>query len=103
MTTTNDQALILRDGEGNFYVITNEMLQAGRASGETRAALEKAMKDDTSGFFFDFLSQVNAINNPQTVNNTATQVAVGAFTGPQTLTQVGINSSNINASNVGRA
>jgi hypothetical protein len=102
MTTMNDQALILRDGEGNFYVITSEMLQAGRASGETQAALEKAMKDDTSGFFFDFLNQVNAINNPQNVSNVGANFAFGAFTGPQNLTQVGINTSNINASNVGR-
>jgi hypothetical protein len=100
---TQDQVLVVRDGEGNFYLLSGKSIEAARVSDEQKAKLEQALTSDTSGFFFDFLNQVNAINNPQTVNNTATQVAAGVFTGPQNLTQVGINTSNINAANFGRA
>jgi hypothetical protein len=100
---TQDQVLVVRDGEGNFYLLSSKSIEAARVSDEQKAKLEQAMSSDTSGFFFDFLNQVNAINNPQNVSNVGANFAVGAFTGPQTLTQVGINSSNINAANFGRA
>jgi hypothetical protein len=98
---TQDQVLIIRDGEGNFYVVSGETIQAGRLSDDQKAALENAIQSDVSGFgFFNTVLQGNFISNPQNVSNTGSNVAFGFFTGPQNLTQVGINSSNIGAGNV---
>ncbi|MGE0539412.1 MAG: hypothetical protein AB7R89_04475 [Dehalococcoidia bacterium] len=91
----NEQALILRDGDGNFYVISSDVVGQSRVSVEQKAALEEALKGDTAGFLFDFASLNSVINVPQTNNATANNVAVGFFTGPQTIAQVQGNVANV--------
>jgi hypothetical protein len=101
---TQDQVLIIRDSDGNFYVIPGSMLESGRVPDDQKAALEQAIQSDVSGFgFFNTIAQGNFISNPQNVSNTGSNFAAGFLTGPQNLTQVGINTSNIQAFNVANA
>ena len=91
----NEQALILRDGDGNFYVISSDVIGQSQVSTEQKAALEEALKGDTAGFLFDFASLTSVVNVPQTNNATANNVAIGFFVGPQTIAQVQGNTANV--------
>jgi hypothetical protein len=89
------QALILRDGAGNFYVIDGTLIEQGKVSDQQKAALEEAVKGDVSGFLFDFAALSNITNLAQTNNASANNVAFGAFVGPQTIAQIQGNSANV--------
>jgi hypothetical protein len=89
------QALILRDGEGNFYAISGELIDKSRVTEEQKQALEQALKGDVSGFLFDFAALSNLTNVAQSNNANANNVAFGAFVGPQTIAQIQGNQANI--------
>ena len=101
MTTTNQQGLIIRDNDGNFYVISSETIEASRVPAERQAELEAALAGDVSGFFFPifnnqaFQTAVTNVNQGNTANNT--NVALGVF-GPVNQTALSFQS---NAANVG--
>ena len=55
MTNEQQGTLILRDGDGNFYALTPEILEQARVSEEHKALLDAELEqleagDDTSGF-----------------------------------------------------
>jgi hypothetical protein len=82
----NEQALILRDADGNFYVISSDIIGQSRVSTEQKAALEEALKGDTAGFLFDFANLTSVVNVPQTNTANANNVAFGFFVGFTVLT-----------------
>jgi hypothetical protein len=94
------QALILRDGAGNFYVIDGALIEQGKVSEQQKAQLEEAVKGDVSGFLFDFAALSNITNLTQVNNASANNVAIGAFVGPQTIAQIQGNSANIGTGQV---
>jgi hypothetical protein len=48
--STENQALILRDREGNYYVIAPAELEAARVPADQQQALEQALADEVSGY-----------------------------------------------------
>ncbi len=94
---TNDQAIILRDGEGNFYVISGAALQAGKVPADKVGAIQQAMGGEVSGYgaFFspDFSSQFARLTSNQQNFNSASQFAGAAIGGSilQGVTQTGVN------------
>jgi hypothetical protein len=95
MTQQQQQAVVLRDGDGNFYVISSDVIGQSQVPAEQKAALEEALKGDVSGFLFDFANLTSVVNVPQTNNATANNVALGFFVGPQTIAQVQGNVANV--------
>jgi hypothetical protein len=95
MTQQQQQAVVLRDGDGNFYVISSDVIGQSRVSDDQKAALEEALKGDVAGFLFDFANLTSVVNVPQTNNATANNIAVGAFVGPQTIAQIQSNVANV--------
>ena len=97
----NAQGLIIRDSDGNFYVISSETLESSRVPSERKAELEEALKGDVSGFFFPLFNNQVFQNAATTVNQgnqaTNTNVALGVF-GPVSQTALSFQS---NAANVG--
>jgi hypothetical protein len=91
----NEQALILRDNSGNYFVISADVIGQSQVSDQQKAQLEEALKGDTSGFLFDTAFLSNVINLTQANNATANNVGVGFFVGPQTIAQIQGNSANI--------
>jgi hypothetical protein len=91
----NEQALILRDGTGNYYVISSDVIGQSQVSDQQKTALEEALKGDVSGFLFDAALLSNITNLAQTNNASANNVGVGFFVGPQTIAQIQGNSANI--------
>ena len=91
----NEQALILRDNDGNFYVIGSQVIDKSRVTNDQKAALEGALKGDTSGFLFDAALLSNLTNVAQSNNASANNVGIGFFVGPQTIAQLQGNSANV--------
>jgi hypothetical protein len=91
----NEQALILRDNDGNYYVIGTEVINRSRVTEEQKQALEGALKGDVSGFLFDTAFLSNLTNVAQSNNASANNVGVGFFVGPQTIAQIQGNQANI--------
>ena len=54
MTATSTRALVIRDTEGEYYVIPLSAIERGRVAEEDKAALESALADETSGYTFTF-------------------------------------------------
>ena len=97
MTTQNTQVLILRDDKGDFYLIGQDVLAAGRVPENKKQALQQALSGEVSGYFFntDFLNQFT--NLKQTNTNIGANVIGGfAFASPQTLQQTGVNVASVN-------
>jgi hypothetical protein len=92
----NEQALILRDGSGNYYVISSDVIGQSRVSDQQKAALEEALKGDVSGFLFDTAFLTNIANVAQSNNASANNVGIGFFVGPQTIAQVQGNTGVVN-------
>ena len=100
-----DSVLILRDGDGTFYLITAEAMEAGKVPAEKRQAIEEAVSGDVSGFFFnDFLFQNAFTNLTQTNTAFGSNTLIGGVNvlSPQTITQIQGNVANINTSQAGR-
>jgi len=80
---TTQQVLVLRDGEGNFYLINNETIEAGRVPEEKKQALHEALTGDVSGFLFGsfndkaFQTAFNTLNQSNTAS--ANNVLVGGL------------------------
>jgi hypothetical protein len=93
-----NQVLILRDGDGNMYLISGDALTAGKLPADKKAVLEQALSGDVSGFFFNDTAFQTAITNLGQSNT-----AVGANTmigglnvlSPQALSQVQGNIANV--------
>lgn len=96
----NEQALILRDGTGNYYVISSDVIGQSRVSDQQKQQLEEALKGDVSGFLFDTALLTNITNLAQSNNANANNVGIGFFVGPQTIAQVQGNAANVNQGQV---
>ena len=84
------RALVLRDAEGNYYVIPASVLEASKVSAE---------QAEVAGYGFFFSPDIqNAFTNLQQNNtNVGSNLAIGGFIGlnNQNLTQVGANTANV--------
>src|SRR5947199_401266 len=96
---TQPQALILRDQQGDFYVITAEAVQAGKVPADKQAALQSALSGEVSGYGAFFSPDIqNAFTNLNQHNtNVGGNTFIGGFAGlnNQNLTQLGLNSANV--------
>jgi hypothetical protein len=94
MTNDQVQVLVLRDGEGGLYVLTEEMIRSSRATPEQQQAVQQAVGDvDVSGFAvgaggFSPVGAINIVVAPQINNQIALNIAAGNFA---PVTQVGSN------------
>jgi hypothetical protein len=92
----NEQALILRDNSGNYFVISADVIGQSQVSDQQKAQLEEALKGDTSGFLFDTAFLSNVTNLTQANNASANNIALGVFAvGPQTVLQLQNNAANV--------
>jgi uncharacterized protein YbjQ (UPF0145 family) len=93
------QSLILRDQQGNFYVITPEAVEAGKLSSDQAQKLQSALSGEVSGYGFFFSPDIqNAFTNVNQNNtNVGFNTAVGGIIGVnnQSLTQLGVNQANV--------
>jgi uncharacterized protein YbjQ (UPF0145 family) len=96
---SQNQALILRDQKGDFYVITAEAVQAGKVPADKQQALQQAMGGEVSGYGFFFSPDINNAFTGISQNNTniGGNLAVGGLIGlnNQNLTQLGVNQANV--------
>ena len=98
MASETVQVLVLRDGEGNLYLLDRNTIENGRISDDRQAEIQQLLQDDVGGYFFDVAALSNVINVPQTNNATANNIALGVFAvGPQTIVQVQGNTANVGA------
>jgi hypothetical protein len=101
MASETVQVLVLRDGEGNLYLLDRNTIENGRIPEERQAELQQLLQDDVGGYFFDVAALNSVINVPQTNNATANNIALGVFaTGPQTILQVQGNTANVGVNQV---
>jgi hypothetical protein len=94
---TMQEALVLRDAEGNYYLLTQEIIQAGRVPPDKTAAFEQAITgQDVSGYYFDF-NKVNVAQLGQANQQVGQNIVAGAFIvgGAQTLLQLAGNAGSI--------
>lgn len=105
MTSSQQQVLVLRDGEGNFYLIDGNSIQNARVPADKAQALEKALEEsqDTAGFFFKGPTFTSIVDLSKTANvgqsnvQSGANVIAGSIAGfaPQTLNQTGINVAEV--------
>ena len=104
MPSQEIQALILRDSQGHFYVISQQTLEASRVPDDKQQALQQALGGEVSGYgaFFspDIQSAFTGLNQGNT--NVGGNTFIGGFAGlnNQNLTQLGVNSANIQTGQV---
>jgi hypothetical protein len=100
-TSQQQQALVLRDGDGNFYLISAQMIQESRVPAEQHTALEKAISgQDVAGFFFGNTSNLAFLN--QENNQSVVNAVIGGFVNAnQTGLAIGSNNAAINQSRGG--
>ena len=96
MATQDSQALIVRDAEGNFYVISQDVLEAGRVPEDKKQALQQALTGDAgevSGYLFDNTLQNAFTSLRQNNTNFGANTLIGGFVGAnnQSLSQLGVN------------
>lgn len=93
MTTQANNVVILRDGEGNFYLISADVVQSGRVPAEKAEALRNALAGDVGGFLFDVGVQNLGQNFQQSNFNAGANTIVGGLAAfnTQALSQTGIN------------
>jgi hypothetical protein len=83
--------LLLRDRDGNLFLLDEAAIRACRATPEQQEALNNAVGDqDVTGYIV--LPDLNITVAPQTVVNTGFNLAVLSPGAQQSLTQVGGNS-----------
>ncbi|HZU76963.1 MAG TPA: hypothetical protein VFA70_09385 [Dehalococcoidia bacterium] len=80
MTSDNTRtAIVLRDREGNFYLISQDVLESHRVPEDKKQVLKQALSGDVAGYVLnDNLSQNAFISNPQTNVNAGVQNANAA-------------------------
>jgi hypothetical protein len=96
-----NQVLILRDGEGNFYLIGSDAIEAGKVPADKKAVIEQALSGDVSGFFFDDRAFQTAITNlGQSNSAVGSNTMIGGLNvlSPQALSQVQGNIANVSTS-----
>jgi len=93
------QSLILRDQQGNFYVISPQAIEAGKVPADKQQALQSALGGEVSGYGFFFSPDIQSAftNVGQHNTNIGGNTAVGGIIGlnNQNLTQLGLNSANV--------
>jgi hypothetical protein len=96
VTTQNSQVLILRDGEGNFYVISGETVKSGRVPDDKKQALQQALSGEVSGYLFDPTFQNAFTGLSQNNTNIGSNFVLGGLIGlnNQSLSQLGVNVGN---------
>ena len=101
MTTSSQQLLVLRDGDGNFYLISDDVIQKSRVPEDKKQAVEQALRgsEDVAGFVVDTnIFEQTLANVPQTKIQSGTNVVAGALVGGPVLQNVanaGINIANV--------
>jgi hypothetical protein len=104
MATQNMQTLILRDSEGHFYVISEQVLKAGRVPDNKKQALQQALTAEVSGYGAFFSPDIQNAFTGLSQNNTNVggNTFIGGFAGlnNQNLTQLGLNSANVQTGQV---
>ena len=97
-----NQALILRDQQGDFYVIPAEAVEAGKVPADKADQLQSALGSEVSGYGFFFSPDIQSAFTNVNQNNTniGGNVAVGGLIGlnNQSLTQLGVNQANVGTS-----
>jgi hypothetical protein len=104
MTTQSNDTFVLRDGDGNIYLISRAVLEAGRVPDDKKAALQKALEGEVSGYGLNFGNILSAPSfqtavttlgqsNTASANNVILGVGLG---NSQAVSQVGANVANIN-------
>lgn len=96
MTTQSGQTLILRDAQGNFFLVSGETVQAGRVPAEKAQALQQAISGESgevSGYIFDATFQNAFTNLRQGNTNVGSNFVAGGIVGlnNQSLSQLGVN------------
>jgi uncharacterized protein YbjQ (UPF0145 family) len=95
----DNQALILRDQQGDFYVVTPQALEAGKVPADKAQQIQSILGGEVSGYGFFFSPDIqNAVTNlGQHNTNVGFNTAVGGIVGlnNQNLTQLGLNSANV--------
>jgi hypothetical protein len=97
MTNEPTQVLVLRDVEGNYYVLTEDQIRATRATPEQQAALREVIGDqDVAGFAdhggFSPVGTINIVVAPQITNQVGFNIAAGTFAPVQQSLGQGANS-----------
>lgn len=95
--TTGAKILVLKDGEGNYYVLHERAIEAGRVPASKKAELEQAlMSQDVAGFLYDW-TKFNVAQLSQSIQQSGGNVVAGGFVvgGPQTLVQLASNTANV--------
>jgi hypothetical protein len=95
--TTGQKVLVLKDSDGNYYVLHERAIEAGRVPADKTAELEQAITgQDVSGFLFGF-DKINVANITQSNQQLGANIVAGGFVyaGPQTLVQLASNTANV--------
>ena len=99
-----NQALILRDQQGDFYVVTPQAIEAGKVPADKAQQLQSVLGAEVSGYGFFFSPDIqNAFTNVGQHNtNIGGNTAIGGLIGlnNQNLTQLGLNSANVSTGQV---
>jgi hypothetical protein len=96
MASETVQVLVLRDGEGNLYLLDRNTIENGRIANERVGEVQQMLQDDVGGYFFDFAALSNTTNLTQANNASANNIALGVFAvGPQTVLQLQNNAANV--------
>jgi uncharacterized protein YbjQ (UPF0145 family) len=97
MATT--QSLILRDQNGDFYVVSPQAIEAGKVPADKAQQIQSVLGAEVSGYGFFFSPDIqNAFTNVNQNNtNVGFNTAVGGIIGVnnQSLTQLGVNQANV--------
>ena len=94
MTMQTTQAILLRDGDGTFYLISQQAMESGRVPDSKKQALEQAISSDVSGYLFNANTFQNAFAGlTQGNTNVGNNTVIGGFVGlnNQSLSQLGVN------------
>jgi hypothetical protein len=106
MTTQSNDTFILRDGEGNIFLVSRQAIEAGRVPEDKKAAVQRALEGEVSGYLFG-PSFTNVFSTPTFQNaftnvgqhNTAigSNAVVGSLVGAnsQSLSQLGVNVATV--------
>lgn len=96
MASESTQVLVLRDGEGNLYLLDRTTIENGRIPSERMPEVQQLLQDDVGGYFFDTAILNNVTNLGQSNNANANNIALGVFAvGPQTVLQLQNNAANV--------
>lgn len=97
MTTESPRLLVLRDGDGSYYLISDDLIRSSRVPEEHWTEVQAALDSDVAGFFFNnqaFQTAFTNVNQGNSANNT--NVLLGALVGgSQTALSFQSNAANV--------